>query len=193
MNLPESFCWTRFGFEAGQSPTSIVARKERERLLNQGLFLWGIGNAVGAGIEQLVRSSAEPMVLFSPIRCAPRVVDVRPSEVVAWSVAHGIDGAAYTLPPGSLVTSRRDRESKTTHYALVCFAEDPLTQPLSKAELSFPTLTNLVSGKRVGASQVTAVVKRTEPESDAGPRYEVAIWARLVEPYFLRLTHPISV
>jgi hypothetical protein len=92
-----------------------------------------------------------------------------------------------------LVTSRHDRESKTAHYALVCFAEDPITETQPQAELWFPTLTNLVSGKKVGASQVTAVVKRAVPETDEGPRYEVAIWARLVKPYFLRLTHPITV
>src|SRR6266851_3912650 len=115
--LPERFCWTRFGFEAGQSPSSIVLRKEGERRSNGGLFLWGIGNPLADAIKELIRWSPEPAVLFSPIRSEPRHVDVAPQMVAVWSQARGLDGGSFVLPPGSTVTSRYRGESKKAHYA----------------------------------------------------------------------------
>jgi hypothetical protein len=47
-------------------------------------------------------------------------------------------------------------------------------------------LTNLVSWRRLGGSQVTAVVKRL-PKALGGAGYPVALRAALVEPYFVRL------
>ena len=50
--LPTIFCWTRFGGEAGEPIEQILFRKEQERLANGGVFLWGIGNAVGPSIYE---------------------------------------------------------------------------------------------------------------------------------------------
>ena len=66
--LPEYFCWTRFGTEAAEPIDSILGRKERERVANRGIFVWGIGNAIGPSIRELLRREAQPEVLFSPIK-----------------------------------------------------------------------------------------------------------------------------
>jgi hypothetical protein len=69
--LPDCFCWTRFGTEAGQAIVHILQRKEQERSANDGLFIWGIGNAIGPSIRELVRRTNRPEVLFSPIKSSP--------------------------------------------------------------------------------------------------------------------------
>ena len=76
------------------------------------------------------------------------------------------------------------------HYALVCASTLPLA--LEGVErVRFDSLTNLASGRPVGASQVTAVVRsaRTDRSGD----YPVDFRARLVYPYFLRLRQPVVV
>jgi hypothetical protein len=60
--LPEAFCWTKYGAEAGEAASSILRRKELERLATGGIFLWGIGNAIGPSLEQLLGQACEPKV-----------------------------------------------------------------------------------------------------------------------------------
>src|SRR2546427_2240867 len=121
MPLPACFCWMRFGTEAGQSIEQILGRKEEERLANEGLFFWGIGNALGPSMTELLRRTDVPGVLFSPIRSAPRPIDVAPGAVSAWTEAEGLAGQRYQLPSRALITSRFDASSpRDSHYALVC-------------------------------------------------------------------------
>src|SRR4051812_30446023 len=93
--LPDCFCWTRFGTEAGQAIGHILQRKERERAANGGLFIWGIGNAVGPSIRELLRRTTRPEVLFSPIRCSPKAQDAEPPAVAAWTLGETLDGDIY--------------------------------------------------------------------------------------------------
>jgi len=191
MNVPDCFCWTRFGSEAGQGIEHILRRKEEERVANQGVFLWGIGNSVGAAIGELVRRCGSPEVLFSPIKGCAKQMDVAPESVVAWTRAETIDGHEFLLPAHSLVTSRQSISSpKRTHYALVCFSESPLTPGESSLRFSFGALRNILSGKPVGASQVTAVVTSTVSGADGGPVYEASLRANLAYPFFIRLREP---
>lgn len=186
MDLPTSFCWTRFGTEAGEPIGSILHRKERERLAHDGIFYWGIGNSVAPGVAALLERVAAPEVLFSPIRSRPRVVDVAPASILRWREAITLTGDRITLPDTIRVTSRPSR----SHYALVCSVADPL-DIAHLGRLRFSELRNLVSGHALGASQVTAVVFRdvdAVPDGDDG--YVVALRARLVEPYFVRLAAP---
>lgn len=192
--LPEHFCWTRFGTEAGQLVAQILDRKEKERQASQGIFLWGIGNAVGAGITELVRCCSEPEVLFSPIKSAPRAVDVTPESVVAWTAGETLDGDVYSLPDSSLVTSRLPPGSvRPSHYALVCFSGQPIELSVDVPVLAFDGLRNLLSGRRLGASQVTAVVTRETASPQTEAKYAVAFRAHLVYPYFIRLRGPVPV
>lgn len=190
--LPRSFCWTRFGTEAGETITAILARKESERLANGGVFYWGVGNSIAPAIAELVRRVEEPEVLFSPIRGRPRRVDIAPGCVVRWTSAEGLSRELFELPPRVEVTSRWDpARPATPHYALVCSSAEPL-EIADVGQLSFGALRNLRSGASLGASQVTAVVHRSDAGL-GGSEYPVALRATLVPPYFVRLRGPISV
>jgi hypothetical protein len=192
MALPECFCWSRFGTEAGQLVDQIVDRKEQERVANNGMFFWGIGNAIGPSMRELLRRTPNPEVLFSPIKSGPRAEDVAPPAVVAWTSAETLSGDAFSLPDCSLVTSRQDPLApKGVHYALVCFSESPLAISRAEEKIAFARLRNLLTGRPVGASQVTAVVQRKETGPLETPAYDIAIRARLVYPYFLRLQNPV--
>jgi hypothetical protein len=191
--LPDCFCWTRFGTEAGQAIAHILQRKERERAANGGLFIWGIGNAVGPSIRELVRRTARPEVLFSPIRSSPKAQDVEPPAVAAWTLGETLDGSIYRMPEYSLVTSRYDPDApRDAHYALVCFSNQPLIAEEPVATVPFGALKNLRTGRPIGASQVTAVVLREEvTEQNSGRGYAVTIRAELAYPYFVRLRRPV--
>jgi hypothetical protein len=193
MSLPLSFVWSRFGTEAGQTIQSILQRKERERVANGGVFFWGIGNAVGPSVAALVAETDEPFVLFSPIKSPARLEDAQPERVVTWTAAVGLNGAPYTLPLRSLITSRFS-VGREYHYALVCNSDRPLTdgrnEGLSASEGIHPEeLCNFLTGRPVGASQVTAVVQRRSKAASRAA-YPVSFRARLVHPYFIRLSAP---
>jgi hypothetical protein len=192
--LPEWFCWTRFGTEAGQTTEHILQRKERERTANGGVFIWGIGNALGPSIRELVARVPNPQVLFSPIKSQPKAQDVEPPAVAAWTAGETLDGNDYCLPVHSLVTSRYDPSSpKETHYALVCFSDVPITATRLQDKIAFEALMNIRTGRPIGASQVTAVVHRRSCERSLRRKgaYDVAIRAVLVPPYFVKLRHPL--
>ncbi len=188
--LPRRFCWTRFGSEAGQSIDQILRRKERERVANGGVFLWGIGNSVTSGIRQLVLSTPRPEVLFSPIKSRARLVDRAPSVVVTWTAAETMDGERYQLPPGTIVTSRGG--TGRPHYALVCFSDRPLCCSESGPSVDFDGLRNLLSRRPLGASQVTAIVSTNGGEGD-GRQYTVPFRASLIAPYCVRLRDSVPV
>jgi hypothetical protein len=92
----------------------------------------------------------------------------------------------FELPQGTWVTSRQDIASRRPHYALVCSCPQPLALG-DLGRLHFSALRNLIGGTRLGASQVTAVVRRLDEDDSAGATYPVALRAALVKPYFVRL------
>lgn len=193
MPLPECFCWTRFGTEAGQRLEEILARKEQERKANNGVFFWGIGNAIGPSMLELLRRTRSPEAVFSPIQSVPRREDATPESVVAWSEAQTLSGEKYRLPQRSLITSRIDPlRPKLKHYALVCCRKIPIAIGAPYEHLQFSGLRNLLTNRPVGASQVTAVVHMTPSSSEEKSRsYNVAFRAFLTPPYFIELTTPV--
>jgi len=194
MKIPFLFCWTRFGTEAAQSIQQILVRKEEERQANHGLFLWGIGNAVGPSILELIKRASVPEVIFSPIKSAPRGEDVAPPAVVAWTAGSTLCGDRYVLPKAALVTSRFVPSGpRRSHYALVCYSEQPLRMASSDCRIAFGSLRNLVSGRKIGASQVTAVVERTQDTAQDTSQYDVSMRARLVPPFFVKLTEHVII
>lgn len=194
-SLPEAFCWTKFGAEAGELPLSIFQRKEFERYRNGGIFLWGIGQSIGPSLPELLRVTSTPEVLFSPIRTPAAAHDVSPTQVVLWCDAVGYDGRRFRLPEHSLVTSRMDpARPRSGHYALVCEAGSPILQLKDKSNyLALEALRNLRSGTSLGASQVTAIVRRIHITTPPRVEYPVVARARLVYPYLVRLTRAIPV
>lgn len=193
MPLPRCFCWTRFGTEAGQSVEQILARKEQERKANDGLFFWGIGNAIGPSMLELLRRTTSPEAVFSPIQSAPKREDATPESVVAWSEAQTLSGEKYRLPKHSLITSRSDPlRPKLKHYALVCCSESAIAIENSREYIRFSTLRNLLTNRPVGASQVTAVVHMAARGSEEkGLSYNVGFRVFLAPPYFVELTAPV--
>jgi hypothetical protein len=187
--LPEAFCWTRFGTEAGEAITEILRRKEAERLANDGTFFWGIGNSVAPGIAELVRKRRQPELLFSPIRGRPRAADVGPEAVVRWRFAETAHGDVFRIPEAIEITSKMSA-GKRSHYALVGSSEQPL-EFANHGQLPFGALQNLLSGRSVGPSQVTAVVRLLREVLAGGAMYAVALRVRLVHPYCVRLLDPV--
>jgi hypothetical protein len=129
------------------------------------------------------------------MRTAAAARDASPTQVVVWCHAVGYDGHRFRLPEHSLVTSRMDPvRPRSGHYALVCEAEGPILEPEGKGRcLSLEALQNLRSGNALGASQVTAIVRRLPAAAPARIEYPVAARARLVYPYLVRLTWAIPV
>lgn len=192
--VPQCFVWTKFGTEAGQSISDILLRKEKERSANSGVFYWGIGNAVGPSILELLRKSDEPEVLFSPIKCTPRRDDVTPKSVVMWTAAAGLNGELHRLPIWSLITSRFNI-GRPRHYALVCKSDSSLLDEFDTAapnteKIAIGELTNIVTGRPLGSSQVTAVVQRRVRHGLPSAEYSVKFRAKLVPPYFIQLSAP---
>ena len=194
-SLPEAFCWTKFGAEAGELPFSIFQRKELERYRNGGVFLWGIGQSIGPSLPELLGVTPAPEVLFSPIRTSAAAHDASPVQVVLWCDAVGYDGRRFRLPEHSLVTSRMDpARPRSGHYALVCHAGSPILEREDKGQyLALDALRNLRSGTSLGASQVTAIVRRIRTTTPSRVEYPVVARARLVYPYLVRLTRAIPV
>lgn len=195
MSLPTKFCWTKFGTEAGESIGSILVRKERERTLNGGIFLWGIGNGLGPSIVDLLEASAHPELIFSPIKSKPRAVDEKPSGLLLWTSGLTVDGRRVALPKHSFVTSRSHGTAKPrAHFALVCKSSLPLSLDPTGVEFNVGQVTNLRSGKPVGSSQVTSVVGYSSNQVvNQGKSYQVAMRATLAAPYYVRLIDPIPV
>ena len=192
MTLPEHFCWTRFGTEAGQTIEDIFLRKEQERLANNGQFLWGIGNAIGPSVKALLARTMTPEVIFSPMKATPRGIDVAPPGVVAWTVGETLEGKPFSLPECSLVTSRCDpAKPRGVHYALVCYSDGPLSLAGSSLRVNAANLRNLLTGRPVASSQVTAIVAQSRQLEKDFATYPIAIHARLVRPYFVRLLDPV--
>lgn len=187
--IPDAFCWTRFGTEAGETIEEILERKEQERRDNDGVFFWGVGNSVAPGLAALLERCDRPEVLFSPIKGRPRAVDRAPAARFSWRAGHDIDGGRFELPATARVTSGGPvGGSGRAHYALVCVSSRPLSIDLGDADLDFLALRNLVSGNPLGASQVTAVVTVSREQATSDMRYAVALRAELAPPYFVRLT-----
>jgi hypothetical protein len=185
--LPPAFCWTRFGTEAGEEIGSIFQRKEAERLANEGMFIWGVGNSVAPGLIELLGESVEPDILFSPIRSRPRPIDISPAQTVVWSEGETLHGERFEIPDSIRVTSGGATPGAGRHYALVCHSDEPL-KPADHGRVNFGSLRNYSSGRSLGASQVTAVVRHDgDDDEPIGAEYIVALRAKLVFPYFLRL------
>lgn len=195
MDLPRTFCWSKIGPESGEALPAILARKEREARRNGGLFLWGVGTSVGRSMPALLARSERPEALFSPIRSKPRRCDAAPDAVVAWTAARSYDGALYELPKGSVVVSRAVAGTlPDRHYALVCRADDRSLASTAGGCIPADRLVNLCTGRRLGASQVTAIVELVGDVS-ASPHltYPVAMRVQLAAPYVVTLERPIIV
>lgn len=189
----EFVCWSRMQAEAGQELEAIIARKELERRAGEGIFLWGVGNPPALVANVLARAGVPVRMIFSIMKSRPKLVDVAPTRTVAWRRYVDARGAERPLPTNSLVTSRGDSAggAKRAHYALMCQSDQPLR--IRRGVPFDPSAFRNAggTGAPVGASQVTALLRRTGTDTP-GADYEVNLCAWLVDSYWVRLTDPVE-
>ncbi len=187
-SLTETVCWSRMQTEAGQELQAIVDRKELERSAGGGVFCWGVGNAPSRSIPGLARDGVDVDVVFSIMKSRPKAVDVAPSHLRIWRSFFDHSGQEQPLPPASLITSRADvgLRTRNVHYALMCQSDQQLS--LGDFGPFDPSAYRNVSdtGGAVGASQVTAILRRVSGEAHA-TAYKVNLRAKLGQGYWVRL------
>jgi hypothetical protein len=189
--LPNAFCWTRMQAEAGQPLNAIIKRKELERSIGNGVFYWGVGNALGGSLRALINCAPQPEVFFSVMRSKPKRVDSSPGTVLLWTHFVDQNGGLQPLPQHTIVLSRGDTASgkEKRCYALVCHSDIALCLS-SIAHFNLSHFRNLGEvGGKVGFSQVTVNIKHLSKESH-GPMYEINLRSWLKPPYFVRLASP---
>ena len=186
-------CWSRMQAEAGQGLRHIVARKELERRAAGGLFFWGVGNAPGSAPSQLAREQVGVEVVFSVMKSRPKAQDASAEELDVWRGYMDEFGEEHALPAGVLITSRAPKVGSKTrgHYALMCRRDMPIA--LGDLGPFNPKAFRSVGGRGapVGASQVTALLRLTDPTAADDASYRANIRAKLVGGYWVRLTSPV--
>lgn len=186
-------CWSRMHAEAGQALSAIIQRKEIERRAGEGLFFWGVGNAPSIVVGALARLQQPVEVVFSIMKSRPRSADLNPSRTFVWRRYIGQDGGVRPLPPHVLVTSRADSATgpKTRHFALMCWSDRPLSIEYGRPFDPSSFLNAGGAGAPVGASQVTALLRRTS-RGTSRTDYEANLRAWLVGDYWVRLADPVE-
>lgn len=185
------------GAEAGQPLETILQRKEMERRAGNGTFAWGIGNSLGNAhtFAKSTTPSGEVEVLFSPMKSAPKVIDVAPAQLVIWLSYYSEASGLAELPEHMLIASRGNLASgteKRSHYALICSRDDEIRAEIGDAMIDAKRARNLVSLNPLGASQVTAMVRYESSEfTDPEKPYPVAFRAKMFREGFVRLANPV--
>ncbi len=191
MPQSDSFCWSKFGTEAGEPVGRILARKEYERRRNGGVFLWGIGNSIWPSLRALLAVTNSPSIVFSPMLSRPAKVDVLPDFVALWTAASGMDGSNYEIPQYSTVSSRFTPNRQRRHFALVCSSDTEIRDNSIEGRYLYRSeLRNYLNGTELGASQVTAVVRRVGDAQRAEKPHRIAFAAKLTYPYLVELQRP---
>lgn len=194
-SLPQTFCWTKIGPEAGEDVATIRLRKEWERQLGEGQFFWGVGQSLGDSPADADRGHAGLPVVFSPMLSKAKAIDRAPEGVLLWNAWIDDTGETQSLPSYCFITSRSvlpSGRAKERHYALVCVSDRELHEEV-ECWITPSQLRNFAANTLLGASQVTAIVRmqNAAPEEPASRiRYPVSFIASLKPPYIVRLAQP---
>ncbi|NHH78266.1 hypothetical protein DRA46_00310 [Burkholderia gladioli] len=190
-HLPPTFCWTRIGAEFGEDLSTTVLRKEWERRLGGGRFLWGIGQSLGSSVQVAAHRAGSLVALFTPV--VSRAPVVNPGRMLLWNAWVDAGGQVRQLPPYSFITSRATLPSgrrREQHYALVCASAAPLGVG-TRLRVTPENLRSAVTGKPLGAAQSAVVVDCVARTAEPGARsYPVALSVELDAPYTVRLAEP---
>ena len=194
--LPPTFCWTKMGTESSEELTAIIRRKEWERQLCNGFFLWGIGQSLGENAKFAARDIPSLRAIFSPMPSKPKVIDAAPTGVVLWNAWVDAQGQTRQLPMNYFVTSRASLPSgrkKENHYALVCFSDRALDAQQEDTCIFPSCLRNIITNKPLGPSQVTAVVRVLSQKDEIcdTKSYAVSFTTELRPPYCVQLAQPV--
>lgn len=186
-------CWSRMQAEAGQGLERILVRKELERRTCGGIFFWGVGNAPGSEPARLARAKVPVEAIFSVMKSRPKTQDVQVAELNVWRAYIDEFGMERELPAGSLVTSRAPAPlaRARAHYALMCRSERAIG--LEDLGPFNPKAFRNVGGRGapVGASQVTALLRLTDPRACGDASYRANVRAKLTGGYWVRLANPV--
>ncbi len=191
----EYLCWSRMQAEAGQQLDAIIARKELERSAGHGVFMWGVGNAPALITNVLARADLRIPVIFSVMKSRPKSLDVSPSRTFAWRSYFDADDVQQPLPVHVVITSRGDSATgaKRSHYALMCYSSVPLRLRLNGRPFDPSAYCNAGgAGAPVGASQVTALLRRVKPTNPHAGDYRVDLSAWLTGSFWVRLGDPVE-
>jgi hypothetical protein len=195
-NIPPTFCWSRIGSETGEDLATLILRKEWERRLGGGRFLWGIGQSLGSSAQVAALRTGSLLALFSPAASRPRVSERKREDALVWNAWVDSTGQVRQLPPHAFVTSRTNLPSgraREQHYALVCASPTELSIG-SSLKVYAERLRSVGTGKAPCASRATAVVDRVEAVGEAaGKAWPIALAVELEAPYFVRLAQPVLV
>ncbi|MYM22881.1 hypothetical protein GTP46_09510 [Duganella sp. FT135W] len=195
-SIPDIFCWTKMGTEAGQTLEAILKRKELERMAGGGVFAWGIGSSLGGGVAlaRQLSPTGKVDVIFTPMKSAPKQIDVAPSETVLWLNYIESNGCVAPLPEHLLITSRGGA-NKRSHYALLCHSDRSLSASDVDDFIYSTCARNLASSNPIGASQVTSMVRYGGSDCVVAGEapYRVAFRAALHGQGFLKLVNPVVV
>lgn len=190
--LSEFVCWSRMQAEAGQALSSILMRKELERVSGAGTFFWGVGNPPNRIVRNLAIERQKVDLVLSVMKTQAKRRDVAPTKLVVWRRYIDFNGDERSLPRHVLLTSRGDTASgeKRSHYALMCYAKEPLRLGDYGA---FDPNCFRNAGRNAGAvapSQVTALLKRVAIDDGRGS-YRINVRADLTGSYWVKLTDPV--
>ena len=189
----EIVCWSRMQAEAGQQLSSILARKELERLACDGLFFWGVGNAPGSEPTRLARLGVPIQAVFSVMKSRPKMQDANASDLNVWRRFIDEHGDERELPDGVLITSRAAPQGarQRSHYALMCRSDERVA--LRDMGPFNPKAFRNVGGRGapVGASQVTALLRLFDAGAPDSAGYRTNLRATLTGGYWVKLSDPV--
>jgi len=192
MTLPETFMWTKMGWESGVRLADILRQKEVERQAQGGLFLWGIGTTVSAERLRALRERVQvPHIVFTKMVSGSKPVDYEPDTAMAWR--QYVDPA--TRQPQPLPTQYCEISRGGKARPSFCRRATPIPLDPTDLVVRVGDYRNLGAGHdRIGASQVTSILeRRADAETAPGREYRVEFTAELVWPYVARLADPIAV
>lgn len=189
-HVGEVVCWSRMQSEAGQGLEAIMRRKELERRSGQNKFMWGVGSPPGSRPGKLAEERVQVPIVFSTMKSLPKAMDSSPSAVWVWRAFVDGRGRRHKLPEHSLVTSRGSLPGGPIrrHYALVCESRAPISLG-DHGGFDHHAFRNLGGANApVGASQVTALLRRARP--DVKCDYRINLAATLVDDLWVRVSDP---
>jgi hypothetical protein len=195
LTLPETFVWTKMGWESGVKPAAILRQKEVERQEQGGLFYWGVGTSPSLPRLLAFRErNPTPLVVFTRMVSRPRESDFDPPGTVAWRSYIDPETREKQQLPTLWCEISRDRERS---YALVCRRATPIAPHPTDLILRAAEYRNFCSpskSERLDSRQVTDIVEhcRAAVEDGAGG-VPVHFTANLLWPYIVRLADPFPV
>jgi hypothetical protein len=186
-DIPDRFVWTKIQADAGQSVDRILWRKELERQAG-GTFWWGIGQAPRE--EKIKLLGLQPDLFFSLMPSDAHSRDSNPDGVLVWE-QYIIGETCKIVPLHAVVISRahdKNGNLKSSYDALICESSEAIPRTAG-GTVDIGKLRN-IGGRRIGSSQITAVVEPTPDKNGPSHLYPITARAMLVAPFAVRLTAP---